>query len=163
MQTTQDGRHAFDFLIGDWQVHNRRLRERLADCMEWEVFDGHSIVRPILNGLGNFDEITMNRESGIFHGVTLRLFDVATEQWRIYWADGSRGEVDLPMIGGFQEGCGTFYAQEFFQERAVFSRFIWIVHSIESCHWEQALSTDGGQTWETNWTMDFTRLASSSL
>jgi len=25
--------------------------------------------------------------------------------------------------------------------------------------WEQALSVDGGATWETNWTMDFVRSA----
>jgi hypothetical protein len=158
MQSTHDdGRHAFDFLHGKWQVQNRRLRERLIGCTEWEVFAGHSTVMPILNGLGNFDEMIVNRESGVFHGVTLRLFDVATGQWRIYWADGSRGEVDVPMIGSFQAGQGTFYAQEFFHGRAVYSRFIWLVHSAESCHWEQALSTDGGQSWETNWTMDFTR------
>jgi hypothetical protein len=159
MQSITDGRHDFDFLMGKWQVHNRRLRERLIGCTEWEVFDGHSSVMPILSGLGNFDELIFTRETGIFYGVTLRLYDVATGQWRIYWADGSRGEVDTPMIGGFQAGQGTFYAQEFFQGRSVFSRFIWLVHSLGSCHWEQALSTDGGHTWETNWTMDFTRLA----
>ena len=25
-------------------------------------------------------------------------------------------------------------------------------------HWEQAFSTDDGDSWETNWTMDFTRM-----
>jgi hypothetical protein len=27
----------------------------------------------------------------------------------------------------------------------------------DACHWEQAFSGDGGKTWETNWTMTFTR------
>jgi hypothetical protein len=26
-----------------------------------------------------------------------------------------------------------------------------------SAHWDQAFSPDGGQSWETNWTTDFTR------
>jgi hypothetical protein len=26
-----------------------------------------------------------------------------------------------------------------------------------TCRWEQAFSTDGGATWETNWIAEFTR------
>jgi hypothetical protein len=33
------------------------------------------------------------------------------------------------------------------------------VLSDESANWEQAFSTDDGKTWETNWTMDETRIA----
>jgi hypothetical protein len=28
-----------------------------------------------------------------------------------------------------------------------------------TCRWEQAYSTDGGRSWETNWIMEFTRQA----
>ena len=44
-----------------------------------------------------------------------------------------------------------------FEGKAIFSRFIWSVDSPDSCRWEQAFSADGGKTWETNWTMKFTR------
>ncbi|MFD2349900.1 hypothetical protein ACFSTC_11855 [Nonomuraea ferruginea] len=37
------------------------------------------------------------------------------------------------------------------------SRFLWTVLGPDACRWEQALSADGERTWETNWTMDFTR------
>jgi hypothetical protein len=153
-----DGRVDFDFLMGEWNVYNRRLRERLKGSTEWEEFDGRVLVRPILGGLGNFDEVAFNRITGVGRGATLRLFDIASQQWRIYWADGSRGALDVPMVGSFVRGRGEFYAQELFESRAIFSRFIWLVVSDDACEWEQAFSPDGGKTWETNWTMDLTRI-----
>jgi hypothetical protein len=35
-------------------------------------------------------------------------------------------------------------------------RFVWLRLGPNSARWEQAFSFDG-QTWETNWTMAFTR------
>ncbi len=90
-------------------------------------------------------------------GVTLRLYNPGVGQWRIYWASERTGIVDSPMIGGFRDGRGEFFAQESHEGRAVFSRFIWSDITPDSAHWEQALSDDGGVTWETNWTMELTR------
>lgn len=158
MTTTNDGREDFDFFIGSWQVQNRRLRERLVGCTEWEAFGGISAAQQILGGLGNFDSITFNREAGNFEGSTLRLFNPVSQEWSLYWCDNLSGILYPPMIGKFEQGRGLFYAQERHLGRAVFSRFIWSGITPERCHWEQALSPDGGQTWETNWTMDFTRM-----
>ena len=154
----QDGRADFDFLMGSWQVHNRRLRERLKGSTSWEEFDGTVTAHSILGGLGNFDEVVFNRESGPALGATLRTFDIATQEWRIYWANGLQGDLGLPMIGKFVNGRGEFYAQEPYEGKTIFSRFIWTVISENACRWEQAFSTDAGKTWETNWTGDFTRI-----
>src|SRR6266540_1184456 len=59
-----DGRTDFDFLIGNWTVHNRRLKDRLKGCTDWEVFKSTCRCRHILGGLGNLDEFTMERASG---------------------------------------------------------------------------------------------------
>jgi hypothetical protein len=50
----------------------------------------------------------------------------------------------------------SFFSQELFEGRHIFSRFIWTVNGPDACHWEQAFSADGGKTWEINWTMTFT-------
>jgi hypothetical protein len=65
--------------------------------------------------------------------------------------------LDNPMIGGFRDSRGEFYNQELHAGRAVYCRFIWSSITPSSCRWEQALSEDGGRTWETNWIMEFTR------
>jgi hypothetical protein len=41
--------------------------------------------------------------------------------------------------------------------KQITSRYRWTKEHRGGCRWEQAFSTDGGTTWETNWTMDFIR------
>lgn len=160
LEATQvhDGRDDFDFYMGSWRVTSRRLRERLANCTEWEEFEGECTARKILNGLGNMDEVTFHRESGTFHGMTVRLFNAATQEWSIYWAASNVAIMGDPMIGSFKNGVGTFYDHEPHNGKHIFSRFLWTVISEDECRWEQAFSEDGGQTWETNWTMHNNRL-----
>ncbi len=161
MQAAQhDGRHDFDFYVGTWKVHNRRLRERLKGSDDWEEFDAISIARPILGGVGNFDEITLERELGPGYGLTIRLFDPASGEWSLYWASSAGGPIFPPMVGRFElDGRGYFYAHETFEGRHIFSRFIWSNISATTARWEQAFSTDGGQSWETNWTMDSVKVS----
>ncbi|HEX2622986.1 MAG TPA: hypothetical protein VHL11_22655 [Phototrophicaceae bacterium] len=158
VQEMQDGRADFDFFIGKWKGYNRRLRERLKGSTEWEEFEGISVVQKILNGLGNIDEVVFDRAGGKKYGETLRLFDVKTQIWRIYWADGSSGILDIPMVGSFKDGRGEFYCHEMFEGKPVFTRFLWTHSDEDHCRWEQAFSTDAGVSWETNWTADFTRI-----
>lgn len=152
-----DGRNDFDFFIGSWDSQHRKLKERLKDCHEWEEFTGFSVAQKLLGGLGNMDEITMETASGLMRGVTLRLFDPKTQLWSIYWADSKSVTLLTPMVGRFQHGVGEFYDRETFDGHSIFSRFIWVSSDPDHCHWEQAFSADGGRTWETNWTTDFTR------
>ena len=56
-------------------------------------------------------------------------------------------------------GEGRFHGDEDFQGKTVRVRYIWSRVTPTSCRWEQAWSTDGEQSWETNWIMDFTRVS----
>lgn len=157
---TRDGSHDFDFFMGSWKVHHRRLRERLANCNDWEEFEGTCEAGKVLDGRANFDESTMHRTTGAGNGMTLRLYDSKTGEWSLYWAATGSGSLDIPMIGSFesQNGIGKFYAHETYNGKHVYSRFIWSKISPTFCQWEQAYSTDGGATWETNWVMEHTRV-----
>lgn len=153
-----DGRADFDFLVGRWKIHHRRLRERLKGSTSWEEFEGASICCHILGGLGNIDEISADREAGHLEGFTVRLFDPVSCEWSIYWASNVvPGKLDIPMIGRFINGRGEFYAHETHESQHVYTRFIWSSDTPTTARWEQALSADGGRTWETNWIMEFTR------
>lgn len=122
--TERDGRNDFDFFLGSWTVHHRRLKERLKGCTDWEEFESTTEARKILGGLGNFDEITMERDSGTIHGMTVRLYNPESRQWSLHWADSVSGTLFAPMIGEFSGNRGEFYSQEPFEGRAIFSRFI---------------------------------------
>ncbi|MEV0149793.1 MULTISPECIES: hypothetical protein [unclassified Nonomuraea] len=146
----------FDFLIGTWNVHNRRLVSRLTGSDEWEEFAGRSTCTRHFDGAANVDEIVFPAKG--FSGLTVRVCDPATGEWSIYWADSTGGALGLPpMVGRFEGGRGEFYADDAHEGRPVRCRFIWTVGGPDSCRWEQAFSVDGERTWETNWTMDLTR------
>lgn len=153
-----DGRSDFDFLIGSWTVRNRRLKKRLTGCLEWEEFASRCRARPILGGLGNMDEFVLERGSGRVEAITVRLYSPAAREWSIYWAASSgNGRFDVPMVGRFEGARGEFFSQEVFERRHILARFVWTVTAPDACRWEQAYSADGGKTWETNWTMEFSR------
>ena len=158
MDTQNDGRNDFDFLIGSWKVHHRMLAQRLKGSTEWLEFKGDTVDRKILNGIGNMDDNVIHMQNGTVQAISLRLFNPATREWSIYWSTDKTGILDVPMIGKFKDGCGAFYSQEVFEGRHIYNRFIWSKITPNSCQWEQAFSEDGGKTWETNWIMDFVRV-----
>ena len=58
--------------------------------------------------------------------ITVRLSDPVSGEWSIYWAASpGRGKFDVPMVGEFERPRGEFYSQEVFDDRHIFSRFIW--------------------------------------
>ena len=150
--------HDFDFLHGSWNVHNRYLKGRMRHSTEWIEFDAQSDVQPLLNGLGQLDRYRAVRDGNAIEGVTLRLFNPATGEWSLHWADTVNPGVLLPpMVGRFNGDVGEFFGDEFVDGKKVLCRFYWTRTNPDSPRWEQAFSDDGGKTWETNWIMTFTR------
>jgi hypothetical protein len=147
----------FDFWMGSWNVRNRLLRVRLRGSDEWDEFAATAVARPILDGLGNEDEYRTGYGGG-FVAMSFRFFDPVSRRWSIYWADARRsGLLDPPVIGGFAGDTGVFEGPDTFEGRPILVRFVWSGATTPAPRWEQAFSDDGGATWETNWTMDFTR------
>ena len=155
-ETSHDGARDFDFLMGSWTVHNRRLRDRLKGSTTWDEFEATSAARPLLGGIGN-EDVYRTEYAGGFTGMSFRFFDKAKGQWSIYWADSRRGVLDPPVIGSFAGDIGTFEGSDVFDGRPIRVRFLWSRIKTPTPRWEQAFSADGGKTWETNWVMDFAR------
>lgn len=156
VKQTQDEARAFDFWMGRWKVHNRRLKERLKGCTEWEEFEASSVARPLLSGLGNEDDFRTEWRPG-FVGMTLRLFNPNTKQWAIYWADNTRGTLEPPVLGSFVGDIGTFEGDDVLGGRPIRVRFTWTRLGNGRARWEQAFSADAGATWELNWVMEMTK------
>jgi len=158
MKTQTTGSADFDFFIGTWRIAHRQLKQRLAGCTEWLEFGGTCSTSPLLGGHGNVDDNVIDHPSTPYRAVTLRSFDAATGNWSIWWLDGRfPNRIDVPMVGGFDSGKGTFFADDTFNGTPIKVRFLWSADPNRP-RWEQAFSTDGGGTWETNWIMDFTRV-----
>lgn len=149
----------FDFLVGHWTVRHRRLKERLVGCAEWEEFPGTCSLRPLLNGQANVDDNVLALPSGTYRAASIRAYDPATRRWSIWWLDSRHPhELGVPVVGAFENGIGTFFADDTLNGQPIRVRFLWTDITAASARWQQAFSNDGGATWETNWVMEFQRL-----
>jgi hypothetical protein len=157
---TNDGRHDFDFLPGRWQIANERLLERLNGCTEWEHFSATQNAWMILDGIGNMDDFVTETWRPGFIGMSLRLFNSATQLWSIYWMSNQTGKLEPPVVGAFKDGIGIFEGDDMLEDKPIRVRFTWSGITVTSALWEQAFSDDGGQTWEKNWIMRMTRIES---
>ena len=150
------GLHDFDFQVGEWRVHHRRKRP----SGEWYEFAGTCSNRPLMNGAGNVEDNTFHKSDGDEHGVALRTYDPKSGQWAIWWVDSRdpHGVIDPPVKGSFVNGVGLFYSDSMINGRMTRMRFTWSHITSTTTRWEQGFSTDGGQTWDTNWKMEFERV-----
>lgn len=149
----------FDFLIGKWQILNRRLAKRLCGSDDWRKFEATLEVRPILDGLGNVDEYRAEIDGRPMVATTIRIYNPSTKNWSLYWIDNWSAELQPPTVGRFRDGRGEFFARDTFEGREILIRFVWSDISRQAARWEQAFSDDEGETWETNWTMEFRRVS----
>lgn len=153
-----DGARDFDFEFGAWTATVSRLVQPLSGSTTWVNYRGTSVVRKVWDGRANLGELKVEGPAGHIEGLSFRLYNPATGQWSIRWANSRDGELSLPMIGGFHDGIGEFYNQELFNGRAVFVRFIFSGITERTFRLEQAFSADGGQSWEANWIASFERM-----
>jgi hypothetical protein len=153
-----DGRHGFDFLMGTWSTHYRRLRHPLSGSNDWYGFDGTSVVRPLWDGQGNVEDGTLDMPQGRVLGMTVRIYNAQTRRWSLYWGTASKGILMPPQVGSFDaNGVGQFFADDTFGGKNIIVRYKWSHSDADHCRFEQAFSADKGKTWETNWTTDYTR------
>ncbi|GAA4468754.1 hypothetical protein [Phytohabitans houttuyneae] len=148
----------FDFLIGSWDSRQRRLSKVLVGSDEWYEFDATLDCQVYLDGNGVFD-VLRAPERGM-EGLTLRLYSPDEKVWRIWWASAaSGGQLDVPVVGRFEDGVGVFECDDTWEGTPIRVRYRWSAVDTPHPRWEQAFSTDGGQTWEVNWEATFTRRA----
>ena len=98
----RDGSHDFDFLIGDWKAHVRRLPDRLNNSNVWVEYDGISNHHKILDSNSNFEEfdVTSTDKKLRIKAQTLRLYNPTTRQWSIYLLDVNEGTIEPCSCGG---------------------------------------------------------------
>jgi hypothetical protein len=148
--------HDFDYHVGRWTAVQRRLRKRWVGSTEWEEFPSNTTYTQYLDGLISADQTDFPTKG--WAGLTVRTFQRERRQWFIYWINSRDGVMGTPMIGGYQGNVGLFYGDDTDADLPIKARFIRTKQPPDRERWEQAFSRDGGTTWETNWTADFTRV-----
>jgi hypothetical protein len=155
-----DGQRDFDFLVGSWKIHLKRLVQPEHGAKEWVDLDGTVVCRQVWDGRAEVEEFNVESRDKKMHiqGLATRFYNPASHQWSIWWANAKDGAMyPPPVIGEFTNGRGEFYDQEVLNGRAVFTRYTWTGTTTKSPHFEQSISTDGGKSWELSWVTDQTK------
>lgn len=142
----------FDFLAGEWKISHRRLKSP----GEWDAFTGEATCFTILGGVGSVEELRIPQRD--FMGLGLRILDLNTRIWQDYWVNAKSGALVPPGLpGNFVDGVGLFIADDVDGDKPIRVRGMWDRITGNSHRWSQAVSRDGGKTWEDNWLMDWVR------
>jgi hypothetical protein len=145
----------FDFLSGHWTIKHRQLKTRNPDV--WDTFDGEATCWSILDGAVSIEELRIPSRN--FSGMGLRMFDKEKQVWSDFWVNSRSGAFLAPGVaGGFEDGRGVFVSDETHGDQIVLVRGVWDNITASTCRWQQATSRDGGKDWETNWSMEWTRV-----
>ena len=162
VQTTTsegDGQHDFDFALGTWKAHLKRLEHPLTGSNTWVEFDGTFVARKVWDGRATIEEVELDTPGGHLEGLTVRLYSAQTHQWSIYWANSKNGAMDTsPQVGQFKNGRGEFYGTDTLNGKLIYVRFVWTNTNTNTPHFEQSYSDDGGKTWEVNWITEQVRI-----
>ena len=156
-QAARDGSRDFDFEIGEWSTHVKRLQRPLSGSTTWVEYTGTTSVRGVLGRRANLAELAIEGPAGRIEGAALRLYNPETRQWSVNYFSAADGTLTAPLFGGFQDGRGLFFGQDTFAGRAVLVRFVIVKESQDRYRFEQSFSADGGEHWELNWVATDTR------
>ncbi|TQV87801.1 hypothetical protein [Aliikangiella coralliicola] len=152
----------FDFILGgDRIITHRRLNERFVNCDDWSTFTSTYHAWSMMGGLANADEAHVEMPEGDFYGASVRVFNPETKLWTIFWMDSNRTKLEHQVVGAFCGKEAVFYGEDIVDGKAIPLRFIWRVKDDGTAYWEQAYFIEEANVWETNWTMDFSRLKAS--
>jgi hypothetical protein len=143
----------FDFLTGEWRIHHRQPQ---AGSEEWLEFDGEATVHGILAGIGSVEELRIPARN--FGGLGLRLLDLEKKIWADHWVNAKSGVMTAPGVpGSFENGAGIFVSDDEENGKPVKWVGVWDLITPKSCRWRQAVTRDGGKTWQQTWIMDWRR------
>ena len=158
-----DGQHDFDFDVGTWKTHVRRLIHPLTGSTTWTEYEGTTVVRKVWDGRANLAELEAEGPSGHLEVLSLRLYDPQAHQWSLNTANSKAGTISVPTVGEFKNGRGEFFDTEPINGRSILVRNVWSDITPNSCRFEQSFSDDGGKTWEVNWIAVDTRVKDDSV
>ncbi len=157
-----DGQHDFDWEIGTWKTHLKRLQRPLTGSTTWVEYEGTSVVRKVWDGRANLVELDVSGPAGRIEGLSLRIYNPEARQWSLNFSNARTGTLSTPTTGEFKNGRGEFFGVDTLDSgRAILVRFV--ISQLDSNSWrfEQAFSDDGGKTWELNWIATDTRTAAA--
>ena len=153
----RDGQHDFDFNIGVWKTHIKRVLDPLSGSTQSIELNGTVTVRKVWDGRAQLEEIETEGPNGHWEGLTLFLYNPEAHQWSQTFVDGKVGVLTPPSIGSFKDGRGELFASDTVNGRTILVRGVWSDIKPDSHRFEESYSDDGGKTWAPAFIANLTR------
>jgi hypothetical protein len=155
--TARDGQHDFDFNVGVWHTHIRRIPDPLSGSASSIELNGTVTVRKVWDGRAQLEEIEADGPNGHWEGLTLFLYNPQSHQWSQSFIDSKMASLNLPEIGAFKDGRGELFSQDTFHDKSILVRAVWSNIAPDSHRFEELYSNDGGKTWSPAFIAELTR------
>ena len=143
----RDGQHDFDFNIGVWHTHIRRILDPLSGGTHSIELNGTVTVRKVWDGRAQLEEIETDGSNGHWEGLSLFLYNPVAHQWSQSFVNSKVGQLTGSLVGSFSNGRGELFAQDTTGGRTILVRAVWSDIKTDSHQYEESYSEDGGKTW----------------
>jgi hypothetical protein len=152
-----DGQHDFDFNIGAWHTHIKRVLDPFAGSSKSVELDGTVTVRKVWEGKAELEEIEADGPKGHWEGLTLFVYNPSAHQWSQSFANSKVGTLSS-NVGEFKEGRVVLVGQDTVNDKTILVRAVWSDIKPQSHQYEESYSNDGGTTWVRSFIANLTRL-----
>ena len=153
----RDGQHDFDFNIGVWHTHIKRILDPFASDSKSVELNGTVTVRKVWDGKAELEEIEADGPKGHWEGLTLFLYNPSAHQWSQSFANSKVGTLSS-NVGEFKDGRVVLIGQDTVNDKTILVRGVWSDIKPDSHQYEESYSNDGGATWVRAFIGNLTRL-----
>ena len=153
----RDGAHDFDFNIGVWHTHIRRVLDPFSASSDVVELNGTVTIRPVWGGRARLEEIEADGPKGHWEGLSLFLYNPQSHQWSQSFLNSKSPAMSGGLVGEFHDGRGELYAHDTFHDKSIFVRGVWSEITPNSHRYTESYSNDGGNTWFTSFDAHKTR------
>ena len=141
-----DAARQFDFWLGEWDCSwSDESGRHLGTNSVYLDLDGFVVVE-------NFD----GRPSLDFQGLSFSVYDRKARRWKQTWVDSQGSYLDF--VGGFADGVMELRREGDLDDAGSLFRMRWENIERDSFDWSWQRSDDGGDTWDSLWEIEYTRV-----
>jgi hypothetical protein len=156
-QTARDGSHDFDFNIGVWHTHIKRIADPFSAPSDSMELNGTVTVRKVWGGRAQLEEIEADGPNGHWEGLTVFLYNPQSHQWSQSFINSKMAALNSPTIGSFNNGRGELFSQDTFNGKSILVRGVWSEITPDSHSYQESYSADGGKSWSAAFIANLTR------
>jgi hypothetical protein len=155
--------HQMDWFIGEWDVQSRLLMD--ADADEWLEETVTSTVTPMIGGHALLETFSGTYGGDPLEGMSVRTYNATIGKWEQRWTDTGGGGF-AQYTGEWTDDTGEFiaYSNRSFVPEAdggpgedIGVREIFYNIEQDRFSWRFERTTDGGDTWNVIWELEYTR------